>query len=79
MVEKTNPEERVTPKAHSAIKLAQIKRIIEVPEDQEKAFDSATIAGKEKLSKKFKVVCMIGITGRGKSSTANSICGREKF
>ncbi len=79
MSEKTHPEESEATKAHSAFILAQIKQIIEVPEDQEKAFDSAAIAGKEQLSKKFKVVCMIGITGHGKSSTANSICGREKF
>ena len=75
MVEKTQPSARVTTKADNAFTLAQIKKIIEVPKDQEKAFDAAAIAGKEELSKKFRVVCMIGLTGHGKSSTANSICG----
>ena len=59
--------------------LKQIRRIIDVPKDQEKAFDTAAIAGKEELSKKFKIVCVIGLTGSGKSSTANSISGQQKF
>ena len=44
-----------------------------------KAFETAAKAGKDELAKKFKIVCMIGLTGHGKSSTANSISGEEKF
>jgi predicted GTPase len=57
-----------------------IKKLISVPKnDLEKVFDTALKAGKEEMSKKFKVICMIGVTGHGKSSTANSICGQERF
>jgi predicted GTPase len=31
------------------------------------------------MSKKFKIACVIGLTGSGKSSTANSISGQQKF
>ena len=56
--------------------LKEIKKIITIAKnDLEKVFDIVAKAGKEELSKKFKVICMIGVTGKGKSSTANSICG----
>ena len=67
----------VASKADNAFTITQLKKIIKVPKDQEKAFDTAASAGKEELAKKFKVVCMIGLTGHGKSSTANSICGHD--
>ncbi len=31
----------------------------------------------ESLSDSFKVICLIGVTGQGKSSLANSICGEQ--
>ena len=44
-----------------------------------KDFLTAASAGREALSKKFKIVALIGQTGSGKSATANSICGQQEF
>jgi ABC-type dipeptide/oligopeptide/nickel transport system ATPase component len=44
-----------------------------------KDFTTAASAGREALSKKFKIVALIGQTGSGKSATANSICGQDMF
>ncbi len=59
--------------------LKQIKRIIDVPEFWVEPFKSAALAGTEALSENFPIVCVIGLTGSGKSSTANSISGQQKF
>ena len=39
----------------------------------------AIAAGEEEVQRKFRVVCLIGTTGSGKSMTANSLCGELKF
>jgi predicted GTPase len=44
-----------------------------------KEWKAADAAGREEVMRKFKVVCMIGCTGHGKSTTANSLCGEAKF
>ena len=36
-------------------------------------------AGEDVVQRRFKVVVQIGLTGSGKSSTANSLCGKEIF
>jgi len=33
----------------------------------------------ETFSSHFKVITLIGVTGQGKSSVGNSICGEKKF
>ena len=66
-------------KEETAFSLAQIRRIIEVPSVWEEAFTTAALADREALSKKFKIVALIGCTGSGKSATANSICGQQRF
>ena len=65
-------------KEETALSLAQIRRIIEVPSVWEEAFTTAALADREALSKKFKIVALIGCIGSGKSATANSICGQDK-
>ena len=42
-------------------------------------FTTAALAGRNALSQKFKSIVVIGQTGSGKSTTANSICGQQKF
>ena len=81
MVERTTIiSAKVTNNADSEFTLEQLKKIIELPKgDYEKTFNQAAQAGREELSKKFRVACMIGLTGHGKSSTANSISGQDKF
>lgn len=81
MVERTNNNPtKSTTAADSEFTLEQLKKIIEVPKgDYERAFNQAAQAGREELAKKFRVVCMIGLTGHGKSSTANSLSGQDKF
>jgi GTP-binding protein EngB required for normal cell division len=37
------------------------------------------LAGKEEQAKRFPSICFIGVTGHGKSSTANSVCGAKHF
>jgi hypothetical protein len=37
------------------------------------------LAGKEEQAKKFPVLCMIGCTGHGKSTLANSVSGADQF
>jgi predicted GTPase len=42
-------------------------------------FEAAIAAGEDEVQRRFKVVCLIGLTGSGKSTTANSLCGEQKF
>ena len=39
----------------------------------------AIAVGEDEVQRKFPVVCLIGLTGSGISSTANSLCGEVKF
>ena len=42
-------------------------------------FEAAIAAGEDEVKRRFEVVCLIGLTGSGKSTTANSLCGEQKF
>ena len=53
--------------------------VILVPNEFKQAFNAAIMAGKKDLAEKFKVICVIGLTGHGKSSTGNSMCGQPAF
>ena len=56
----------------------ELKKILEVKEPLLKEFQSCCQDAKS-LSAKFKSICLIGVTGHGKSSTANSLSGEEEF
>ena len=42
-------------------------------------FQTAIAAGEDEVQRRFMVLCLIGLTGSGKSMTANSLCGEQKF
>lgn len=53
--------------------------IIDMPDDLRAPYRAAALAGQEEQSKRFPSICFIGVTGSGKSSTANSVCGAKHF
>jgi hypothetical protein len=57
----------------------QQSKIIVMRDALRAPFKAAVLAGKEKQSKRFPVICFLGVTGHGKSSTANSVCGEDLF
>lgn len=48
-------------------------------DDLRAPFKDAVLRGQEEQAKRFPAICFIGVTGQGKSSTANSVCGAELF
>ncbi len=59
--------------------LIQQSKIIDMADDLRAPFQAAASLGKEEQSRRFPAICFIGVTGHGKSSTANSVCGAELF
>ena len=47
--------------------------------DLQETFESAALIDEEELAFLFKVVCLLGCTGHGKSSTANSLINENLF
>jgi predicted GTPase len=71
--------EQTTQQPSNEFSYLQQSKIIDMPDDLRAPFKEAALAGKEVQSRKFRVICMIGCTGHGKSTTANSVCGAEHF
>ena len=71
MVERSNDQ---TADRLFAVNIAN-KRI-QVPQEFREAFNAAMMAGPHELARRFRVICALGVTGHGKSTTCNTICGR---
>ena len=71
--------QRQTADNYDLFSLIQQSKIIDMADDLRAPFKKAALKGKEKQAKKFPAICFIGVTGHGKSSTANSVCGAELF
>ena len=56
----------------------QLRNFIKIPKGYKRVFRRHA-ADKIFLSKNFLSVCLLGVTGHGKSSTANTLCGKEYF
>lgn len=56
----------------------QLRNFIKIPKGYKREFRQHA-TDKIYLSKKFMSVCLLGVTGHGKSSTANTLCGKEYF
>ena len=54
----------------------EMQRIIKKGKCQEKDFYGQSVLD---ISQKFKSVCLIGVTGHGKSTTANTLVGEPDF
>ena len=60
--------------------LQKLKHVIDVPKgDLTRRFENAVLVDEEELADKFNVVIPLGITGSGKSSVLNAICGSKLY
>ena len=50
-----------------------------MPLEFKQPFNAAVMAGRDTLAGKFRAICLIGLTGHGKSMTGNSLCGQPVF
>jgi predicted GTPase len=74
MVESTDQQS-----ADRIFTLTRLNELLKVPAEFKPALNAAIMAGKQELARRYKVICVLGVTGHGKSMTCNTICGKKVF
>ena len=63
--------------AEEAFDFHKLKTVIPSLGDMEENFFNSFNGSKSQVRENVKVVCMLGITGTGKSATSNTLCGKQ--